>query len=355
VAPAVRIERLEVVPFALPFKKPYVTARGRLERRELVLVRLRGDGIEGLGETTSLSLRRGAPIATIVRELSERGAALLEGATFEPGRWGAQVESLAGDGLSREALAALDIALLDLAGKLSGDPAWKLLGAGEPKPVRCNATLVAGEPSRVAEDALAWAERGFATFKLKVGTEGDVEQVAAAREALGGSAALRVDANGIWTVAEAVEKLGRMAPLELAEQPVPTLEEMAELRLRTSVSLAADESVATPEDARRAVPSCDAVTVKVAKAGGIRASLEIARWLPVYLSSALDGPVGIAAAAHLAQVIPDAGFAHGLATSLLFAETAGRGAELDGAVLRVSGAPGLGVELDEQALERLRL
>jgi L-alanine-DL-glutamate epimerase-like enolase superfamily enzyme len=100
---------------------------------------------------------------------------------------------------------------------------------------------------------------------------------------------------------------------------------------------------------------CDAATVKLAKVGGFPAALEIARWLPVYLSSALEGPVGIAAAAHLAQVLPDAGLAHGLATSMLFAETAGRGVDLEGPRLHVSDAPGLGVELDEQALQRLRL
>ena len=350
-----KIERLEVVPFALPFKEPYVTARGRLEERELVLVRLRGDGIEGLGETTSLSLRKGAPLAAITRELSERGTALLEGATVEPEGWWAQAESLAGAGLSREALAALDVALLDLAGKLSGEPAWKLLGAAEAKPVRCNATLVAGEPSKVAEDALTWAERGFETFKLKVGVEDDVEQVASVRAALGEPASLRVDANGVWDVAEAVGKLKRMAPLELAEQPVATLEEMAALRLRTGVSLAADESVATSEDARRAVPACDAATVKLAKVGGVRASLEIARWLPVYLSSALDGPIGIAAAGHAAQALPGP-YAHGLATALLFGESiASRECGLAGDRLVLPDAPGLGVEIDERALERFRI
>jgi L-alanine-DL-glutamate epimerase-like enolase superfamily enzyme len=95
--------------------------------------------------------------------------------------------------------------------------------------------------------------------------------------------------------------------------------------------------------------------VKLAKVGGPDAALAIARELPVYLSSALDGPVGIAAAAHVAQAIPETGLAHGLATSLLFSETIGRGAELDGPMLSVSDGPGLGVELDEDALARLRL
>jgi L-alanine-DL-glutamate epimerase-like enolase superfamily enzyme len=350
-----RIERLEVVPYALRFEAPYQTARGRLEQRELVLVRLHGGGLTGLGETASLSLRGGAPVTAIARELAEQGAALVEGALVEAEGWRLLAGELASAHLSRQARAALELALLDLAGKLAGQPAWRLLGAKAARPVECNATLVAGETEAVVRDALAWDERGFRTFKLKAGVDGDVDHVEGVRAALGGDARLRVDANGAWEVDEAVAKLRRMAPLELAEQPVATLGEMAELRLRTGVALAADESVESPQQARDAAASCDATTVKLAKVGGPLAALEISRWLPVYVSSALDGPVGIAAAAHVAQALPDAGLAHGLATSLLFSEAIGSGAELDGPLLGVPDDPGLGVEIDERALERHRI
>ena len=173
----------------------------------------------------------------------------------------------------------------------------------------------------MADNARRWAARGFETFKLKVGMDGDVAQVLAVREAVGPQARIRVDANGSWPVDTAVERLREMAPLELAEQPVATLEEMAALRARTDVLLSADESVVTPEDAEAAARVCDAATVKLAKVGGPRAAMRIAERIPVYLSSALDGPVGIAAAGHVAQAIDDSGFAHGLATSLLFADT----------------------------------
>jgi L-alanine-DL-glutamate epimerase-like enolase superfamily enzyme len=199
---------------------------------------------------------------------------------------------------------------------------------------------------------VAWAERGFKTFKLKVGMDGDVEQVRAARQALPDDALLRVDANAAWNVEEATARLAEMGSLELAEQPVATAAELRELRTRTEVPLAADESVVTLADARGLVGTCRYATVKLAKVGGPAAAVAIARELPVYLSSALDGPVGIAAAAHVAQAIPDAGLAHGLATSLLFSETIGRGAELDGPMLSVPDAPGLGVDLDEDALRR---
>jgi L-alanine-DL-glutamate epimerase-like enolase superfamily enzyme len=335
-----RIERIDVLPYALPFRSPYVTARGRLERRELVLVRLHADGVVGLGEAAALTLRGGDPLARIVREL-EAVRLLPDGGIEKPA------------GMSAPASAALEIASLDLRARLAGEPAWRTLGADAARPIECNATLTAGPPAELAGQARAWAERGFRTLKLKVGMEGDVAQVAAARAAAPAGAKLRVDANGVWDVRLAEEKLAAMQPLELAEQPVPTIAELHDLRLLTQVPLAADESVGTVEDARAAAGTCDYATVKLAKVGGPELALRIASELPVYLSSALDGPVGIAAAAHVAQVLPDAGLAHGLATQLLFADSIGTGAELDGPWLRVPEAPGLGVELDEKALARL--
>jgi L-alanine-DL-glutamate epimerase-like enolase superfamily enzyme len=336
------VERLEVVPYALAFKEPYVSAGGRLDRRELVLVRLHRDGFVGLGETTALSLRGGDVLATIVDELRRIGP-LLDG----------DEQSLGG--FSAQTRAAVAIAQLDLAAKLRGEPVWRMLGATAARPVECNATLTAGAPDDVARQAVAWAELGFQTFKLKVGMDGDVEQVSAARRVLPADARLRVDANGAWNVEEATTRLAAMGTLELAEQPVATAQELRALRTRTAVPLAADESVTTADDARRLAATCRYATVKLAKVGGPHAAAAIARELPVYLSSALDGPVGIAAAAHVAQAIPDPGVAHGLATSLLFSDTVGRGPELDGPMLRLPDEPGLGVELDETALARLRL
>jgi O-succinylbenzoate synthase len=348
-----RIEAFEVVPFALPFREPYVTARGRLEERQLALLRLGSGGVEGLGEAAPLALRGGTSLALVVEELD---------AMWRPHLVG---EQLSGDPedhvrgvaeFSRPARDAVKMALFDLVGRLSDIPVWRLLGATEAAPVRCNATLAAADPAAVAERALDWAARGFETFKLKAGLKGDVEAVSAVRDAVGPDAQLRVDANGSWSVDMAAERLRQMSPLELAEQPVATLEEMAALRARTDVLLAADESVVTPDDADQAARVCDAATVKLAKVGGPRAAMLIAQRIPVYLSSALDGPVGIAAAGHVAQAIEDRGFAHGLATSLLFAETvASRECSVADGHLHLPPGPGLGVEIDEEALTSRRI
>ncbi len=355
-----RIERLEMVPYALPFREPYVTARGQLDRREIVLLRLHTDeGLAGLGEAVPLSLRSQTGVAEIVADL-ERCRGVLEQTEITTESCEPLVERCGRTLDHSPSLAAIDSALLDLLGKSIDRPAWWLMGAEQARPLHCNATLVAAEPGAVVADAELWAADGFDNFKLKVGRGQDVAQVAAVRSALGGDVAIRVDANGAWDVQEAVHKLAEMESysVELAEQPAATLEEMADVKRSVATRIVADESVNDPEDAAQAVreDACDATTIKLAKVGGSIGAREIASLMPAYLSSALDGPVGIAAAAHVAQALPDAGLAHGLATQRLFAAwPASEGADLDGPTLTTGDAPGLGVEIDEAILQRLRL
>jgi muconate cycloisomerase len=328
----------------------------------MVMVRLRTDeGIEGLGDGVAMSLRGEADAAALASEITTAAPGLI-GTRIGEEPPAALPESVRA--LSPPARAAVEVAWLDAAGRLAEVPLWRLMGASAYEPVSCNATLVAGAPAAVAADAERWAARGFETFKLKVGVPGDVGQVEAVRQAVGPGARLRVDANGVWTPQEAILRLTAMERhgLELAEQPAADLEDLAAVRNQTAIPIAADESVNAVEDARRALElgACQLATVKLAKVGGIGPARSIARELPVYLSSALDGPVGIAAAAHAAQVLrPEApwdGLAHGLATQLLFADAiASVECEIRDGFLHVPDGPGLGVEIDEPALERCRL
>lgn len=352
-----RIASLEVIPYALPFREPYVTARGRLDRREMVLLRLRSDdGLVGLGEAVPLSLRGGAPLAQVVAELERLGErdSLDEAALRD-----------AAAALSPPARCAALTALLDLRGRRAVAEHGES-GDAERPPVRCNATLVAAEPAAVAADAERWAADGFSSFKLKIGAGDDVGQVRAVRGALGPGARIRVDVNGAWDVETAKRSLAELEPLdvELVEQPVASLEEAAELVESTTIPIAADESVESVADAERAVEmgACDMAGVKLSKVGGPEEAIEIAEILPCFLSSALDGPVGIAAAAQVAETLSqaagpaDPGLAHGLATQRLFASTiAAVECELRGDMLRPPPGPGLGVEIDEAALTAHRL
>ncbi|MBW8059021.1 MAG: hypothetical protein FVQ78_01550 [Solirubrobacterales bacterium] len=354
-----RIASVEVTPYALPLREPYVTAAGRLERREMVLLRLRcEDGLAGLGEAVPLSLRGGMALARVVDELERLGDwESLDEATL----------SAAGAALSPPARCAALTALMDLRSRRAAAER-DAPSADPPQPVRCNATLVAGEPTAVAADAERWAGDGFSSFKLKLGSRDgdDVGQVRAVRSALGPGARIRVDANGAWDVATAKRTLAQLEPLdvELAEQPVATLGEAAEVVGTTSIPIAADESVESRADAERAVAigACGLVGLKLSKVGGPEAAIGIAEVLPSFVSSALDGAIGIAASAQVAQTLSEAagpgdpGLAHGLATQRLFSSTvASVECELRGDMLHLPEGPGLGVEIDEAALDAHRL
>ena len=200
-----------------------------------------------------------------------------------------------------------------------------------PAPVRdrvpVNVTVPAVDPARA--HALVTAS-GCRTAKVKVAERGqaladDAARVEAVRDALGSGGAIRVDANGAWDVAEAARALRalRRFGLEYAEQPCATLAELAELRRKTDVPLAADESIRRAEDPLtvRATGSCDIVVLKAQPLGGVRAALAVAEacGLPVVVSSAVETSVGLAAGAAFAAALPELRYACGLATMSLLA------------------------------------
>ncbi|MDQ1685032.1 MAG: o-succinylbenzoate synthase, partial [Frankiaceae bacterium] len=171
---------------------------------------------------------------------------------------------------------------------------------------------------------------GCTTAKVKVAEAGqtladDVARVEAVRDALGPAGKVRVDANAAWSVDEAVVALRALDAfdLEYAEQPVATLDDMALLRRRIDVPLAADESVRRAEDPLRiaGLGAADIVVLKVQPIGGVRRCLEVAArsGLPVVVSSAVETSVGIAAGVALAAALPELPYACGLGTVSLLA------------------------------------
>jgi o-succinylbenzoate synthase len=201
-----------------------------------------------------------------------------------------------------------------------------------PAPVRdcvpVNVTVPAVDPDRAYEIV---AGSGCRTAKVKVAERGqreaeDVERVAAVRDALdaaGPGGRIRVDANGGWSVEEAARLLRQLARygLEYAEQPCASLDELARLRRRVDIPIAADESIRKAEDPLkvRAAGAADIVMVKVQPLGGVRAALRVAEacGLPVVVSSAVDTSVGLAAGVALAAALPALPYACGLATMSL--------------------------------------
>jgi L-alanine-DL-glutamate epimerase-like enolase superfamily enzyme len=323
------------------------TAAGAVGERELFLLRLEDDeGNFGWGEAAPLEHYDGVSGRECLDAL-ERQVEALE--ACPPGSSGPQVLEAARQGSELpQALAAVDLAMWDLAGRREGRPVLELLTDRRPRQVEVNAVIGAGDPAASATEARAAVDRGFSCVKVKVGDADGVERVRAVREAIGDGPAIRVDANGAWTVQEAVRQLNAMATagIELAEEPVHGVEALRDLRGLVSVPVAADETTAEPGALGGDV--ADAVCLKVSAAGGIApllAQAELARsgGSLVYLASTLDGPLGIAAGVHCAAAL-GVSLPCGLATLDRFPELDPGVLEPAGGAIAVPTAPGLGVE-----------
>jgi O-succinylbenzoate synthase len=200
-----------------------------------------------------------------------------------------------------------------------------------PPPLRnrvdVNATVPAVPAAQVPEILARFA--GARTAKVKVAEPGqtlddDVARVDAVRALV---PTVRVDANGAWTVAQAVEAAAALTvsgPLEYLEQPCATVDELAQLRRLIDVPVAADESIRKAGDPLAVVRAgaADIAVLKVARLGGISALLAIAAQIdiPVVVSSALDSAVGIAVGLSAAAALPNVHHACGLGTGRLFVD-----------------------------------
>jgi len=164
------------------------------------------------------------------------------------------------------------------------------------------------------------ALRSFDAVKVKVRSERDIDVVARVRDAVGRAPAVRVDANGAWDVDTAVAMIDRLAvyDLELVEQPVATIDDLARVRRRVAIPVAADECIRSIDDARRlrALDAADAIVVKQQPLGGVRAAMAIveAAGVPAIVSSMMETSVGLAAGLALAAALPELPYACGLAT-----------------------------------------
>lgn len=199
---------------------------------------------------------------------------------------------------------------------------------GWPEPVRAtvpvNVTVPACGPAEAHEIV---ARSGCLTAKVKVAEAGqmlgdDIARLEAVRDALGASGRIRIDANGGWALddaAVAIPVLERAADgLEYVEQPCVSVEDLAAVRRRVDVPIAADESIRRAIDPYRVrdLEAADVAVLKVQPLGGVRRCLQIAEdiGLPVVVSSALETSVGIAAGVALAAALPELPYACGLAT-----------------------------------------
>ena len=290
----------------LRFRRPLETAFGTLTEREVVELELAGpDGPAGHGEAAPLEAYDGVSLATVHEALEAYARVLGRAGELS----GAQIlDACRAIADVPQALAAVDVALWDLAGKREGRSIAEMLTDHPAHAVAVNATIGATDRAGAATAALEAARAGFACVKVKVGVGDDAGRVAAVRAAAGPHVALRLDANGAWTVEEAIVAMEALAPsgLELVEEPVHGMHALREVRRLVPVRVAMDETTAEP--GALASGAADAVCLKLSRCGGISgliaaAELVRATGAEPYVASSFDGPVGIAAAVHAAAAL----------------------------------------------------
>ena len=331
---------LAVETVRLPLRAPLRFAWGSLEERALVRVRLRfGAGDAGEGEAAPLEPYDGVPLAAVLAALDAYAAVLADAGPEDDAA--DLLDACRAERPLPQALAAVDLALWDRAGRRAGRPVAALLGGSVEEPIAVNALIAAEDRAGAAEAAAAAVADGFSCVKVKVGIGDDAGRLAAVRAAVGPRVAIRAAANGAWgSPREALANLRALAPigLELCEEPVSGLDALRELRAESEVPIAADESAAElggdPGGApgRPGAPrgsgwdSVDAVCLKISRCGGIGgvlrdAAAARAAGVRVYLASTFDGPAGIAAGLHAAAALRATGelLPCGLATLGAFA------------------------------------
>ncbi len=382
-----KIQSIETIPVRLPTRRAHQWANLKTPIGVYLVVKLVTDeGLTGLGEAPALKDWGGdhmryygetpTSVAAVIHDILEPTLAGEDPRRIE---WIHTLMDQAVKGYPYSK-AAIDMALYDVVGKAAGVPAYQLLGGlyRESVPISHSIGLM-GMDEAVAE-VLRVQEEGVKTIKLKGGVEPgrDVELLRRVREALGPEMKLTVDANNGYTSAkEAVRTTKAMEPYNILymEQPVEGLDAMAEVTRRVDTPVMADESAWTTWDVLEIIEkkAADIISIYTTKPGGLLkakkvAAIAEAAGFPCNVNGSVEMGVGNAANVHLAASTAAANLGCVIPVTTPDAEATGRIAGIyykddivtepfefvDGAV-KVPRGPGLGVELDEEKVERYRL
>jgi L-Ala-D/L-Glu epimerase len=283
----------------LELAETFVISRESQDTAEVVQVELSHDGVSGFGEGAPIE-RYGESAESALQYIEESFHALGHdpfaldeiGARLEPREWAAR--------------SALDAALHDLQGKLTGVPLWRLLGLRRLGPPT-SWTIWLGDPDDMANRAAKVGDR-FLRLKLKLGARDglDVERVRAVRETT--EVPLQVDVNEYWTLDEALDALPQLAELgvEYCEQPLPAGDpDGPRLKAASPIPIYVDEDCHRLDSVAACAERAHGINIKLAKSGGIREAVRMAHaaralGLGVMFGCMIESGLGIAAAAQVA-------------------------------------------------------
>jgi o-succinylbenzoate synthase len=357
-----RVVRLAWLWFRIPYVVPFTTAHGSEPARLGAIIRVTtDDGRVGLGEAAPLPAFGGGTLDDTLAQIA-RLAPSIVGQNLDVALALLDRLDYAEPGMSAAAC-GFDTALLDVQAQATRLPLAKLLDRQAATAVPVNATVGAVDISAASQAAGQAAQAGILCVKLKVGVMGthaaELARIAAIRATLGADVRLRIDANAAWDVPEAIAiiRAAERYQLELVEQPVADLADMAQVRAASPTPIAADESVGGPQQAAQVIAAgaADVLVIKPMMAGGLRRARAIIvqaelAGLQALVTTTIDAGVGVAAALHLAATLPTP-LACGLATGpLLVGDLLAQPMVVRNGALYVPDQPGLGVCIDERQM-----
>jgi muconate cycloisomerase len=363
----VRIDSIAAIPLAASFQKTFRFGTTDRTTSPNVVVAIRSDdGVVGYGEACPVPAFTSETQASIVELVETRVAPSLIG------RDAGQRLPLLAD-LARVlrsapfTTAAVDTALLDLVGRHAGLPVSTLLGGAFRDRVEVHGSVTWDEDPAVIVDTALEQRETYRWLKLYAGrgaVDADLDRLQAVRDAVGPDAWLLVDVNGMWTPSDAIRALARVPQigLELLEQPLPVSAArfQRDLVARLSIDVAADESVRTVGDAATVAweRSATVVNVGLSKLGGPTAALQAAQvaaahGLGVMVGSVIELGIANAMGLHLAACLPELAYPSYLMGPLKYRDQICEPVVVVDGHVAVPQGPGLGIEVDVEAVRRL--
>ncbi|WP_019153515.1 mandelate racemase/muconate lactonizing enzyme family protein [Robertmurraya massiliosenegalensis] len=349
----------------LPFIEPFIISYHTYENMPSVILELRtDDGLVGYGEATPDEHVTGETFDGVISALTKF---LLPGMIGEsPFQIEAIHEKMAqllyGN---TSAKAAIDIACYDLMGKKAGVPVYDLLGGRYHNQLEVPKVLSILEPEVMAKQAKAAKEEGYASIKLKVGTDAkkDVERIRAVRAAVGPHFSIRVDANQGWvTSAQAISVIRQTEEYDMdwIEQPVVAhdIDALVEVRAKTTIPVMIDEGLHSLKEMREVISkkAADKINIKLMKCGGLYRGSQLVHiaemaGITCQVGSMVESSVASAAGLHLATA-KKAIQSHELVGPLMFSKDVAQ-LPFTKKFISLSDKPGLGIEMDIKKLEEL--
>ncbi len=328
--------KINIKEHEIHLKTTFRTTHGASDSKRVIITDIDG----GLGEASPVHYY-GENLDT-VKIFLHQASNILSDDPFQLESLGKKLDSIAAFNYS--AKAAIDMSMHDLVCKKLGIPLYKFFGITPRTDLPTSYTISISDPDSMKKETEK--SPGYQVYKVKVGVPGDIEMVAAVRDAT--KARIRVDANEGWSVKEAIWRIKELEKLdvEFIEQPLnrDDFDGFKILRSRVDMPILADEGIFRASDIPKYVGLVDGINIKLSKSGGLREAFKMiavarAHKMKIMIGCMIETSVGITAAAHLAMLLDYAD----LDGNVLIKDDPYRGVTLKNGCLILPDSPGIGV------------